>query len=75
MNCLTVPREEVQGVGLELCASPLVRKVSFTGSTAVGKWLMRESAATVKKVRQLAIIVSYSVRRPSRAPLQQCVSG
>lgn len=33
-----------------LCHSPLLRKVSFTGSTNVGKWLMREAASTVKRV-------------------------
>ncbi len=37
-------------VGGEMCANPLVRKMSFTGSTAVGKLLMRQSADTVKKV-------------------------
>jgi len=37
-------------VGNELTQSPLVRKVSFTGSTEVGKLLMRQSASTVKKV-------------------------
>ncbi len=37
-------------VGLELTTSEVVRKVSFTGSTEVGKILMRQSASTVKKV-------------------------
>ncbi len=37
-------------VGLELTTNPSVRKVSFTGSTEVGKILMRQSASTVKKV-------------------------
>ena len=37
-------------IGGELTASPIVRKLSFTGSTAVGKLLMQQSAATVKKV-------------------------
>ncbi|MDI3491813.1 MAG: succinate-semialdehyde dehydrogenase / glutarate-semialdehyde dehydrogenase [Thauera sp.] len=37
-------------VGGELTANPIVRKVSFTGSTEVGKLLMRQSADTVKKV-------------------------
>ncbi len=37
-------------VGDTLTASPLVRKVSFTGSTEVGKHLMRQAASTVKKV-------------------------
>ncbi len=37
-------------VGGELTANPLVRKLSFTGSTEVGKLLMRQCADTVKKV-------------------------
>jgi succinate-semialdehyde dehydrogenase/glutarate-semialdehyde dehydrogenase len=37
-------------VGLELTESPLVRKFSFTGSTEVGKALIRQCASTVKKV-------------------------
>jgi succinate-semialdehyde dehydrogenase/glutarate-semialdehyde dehydrogenase len=51
MNCLTVAREDVEEVGQALCRSQQVRKVSFTGSTAVGKWLMRECASTVKRVK------------------------
>ena len=50
VNCLTVAKEEVQAVGAALCHNPLLRKISFTGSTAVGKWLMRESASTVKRL-------------------------
>ncbi len=50
VNCLTVAREDVEDVGRALCHSKLIRKVSFTGSTAVGKWLMRESSATVKRI-------------------------
>lgn len=41
---------QAPAVGAELCANPLVRKLSFTGSTEVGKILMRQSADTVKKV-------------------------
>jgi succinate-semialdehyde dehydrogenase/glutarate-semialdehyde dehydrogenase len=37
-------------VGLELTTNPIVRKVSFTGSTEVGKILMRQSADTLKKL-------------------------
>ncbi|MBK8176255.1 MAG: NAD-dependent succinate-semialdehyde dehydrogenase [Rhodospirillales bacterium] len=37
-------------VGRELCTHPLVRKVSVTGSTEIGKLVMQMSAATVKKV-------------------------
>jgi len=46
-NVLTGPAAEIGG---ELTANPLVRKLSFTGSTAVGKLLMRECADTVKKI-------------------------
>jgi len=42
----SVPAE----VGDELATNPLVRKISFTGSTAVGKMLMAKAAGTVKKV-------------------------
>ena len=37
-------------VGKVLTESPLVRKLSFTGSTEIGKLLMRQCADTVKKV-------------------------
>ena len=37
-------------MGDALCDSPLVRKLSFTGSTAVGKKLMAKCAGTVKRV-------------------------
>lgn len=37
-------------IGLELTTSPLVRKISFTGSTRVGKLLAEQSGSTVKKV-------------------------
>jgi succinate-semialdehyde dehydrogenase / glutarate-semialdehyde dehydrogenase len=37
-------------IGTELTANPLVKKLSFTGSTEVGKLLMKQCAETVKKV-------------------------
>jgi succinate-semialdehyde dehydrogenase/glutarate-semialdehyde dehydrogenase len=37
-------------VGAELTSNPKVRKLSFTGSTEVGKLLMAQCAATMKKV-------------------------
>lgn len=36
-------------VGEEMTASPKVRKIAFTGSTEVGKWLLARAAGTVKK--------------------------
>jgi succinate-semialdehyde dehydrogenase/glutarate-semialdehyde dehydrogenase len=37
-------------IGRELTSNPIIRKLTFTGSTEVGKQLMRESADTMKKV-------------------------
>ena len=37
-------------IGGELTSNPVVRKISFTGSTEVGRLLMQQSAATVKKM-------------------------
>jgi succinate-semialdehyde dehydrogenase/glutarate-semialdehyde dehydrogenase len=37
-------------IGVELTSNPIVAKVSFTGSTAVGKRLMAQCSTTVKKV-------------------------
>lgn len=37
-------------IGKELTSNPLVRKFTFTGSTATGKQLLAQCAATVKKV-------------------------
>lgn len=46
-NVITGPAVEI---GNELTSNPLVRKLSFTGSTSVGKLLMGACAATVKKI-------------------------
>ena len=37
-------------IGMELTKNPKVKKISFTGSTEVGKILMEQSASTVKKM-------------------------
>ncbi|MHA7685338.1 NAD-dependent succinate-semialdehyde dehydrogenase [Cupriavidus sp. PET2-C1] len=39
-----------QAIGGELTANPIVRKLTFTGSTHVGKLLLRQCADTVKRV-------------------------
>ena len=46
---LNVVTGSARVVGGELTASPIVRKLSFTGSTEVGKVLLAQCAATVKK--------------------------
>jgi len=47
LNVVCGPAEEV---GAELADSRTVRKLTFTGSTAVGKLLMAQAAQTVKRV-------------------------
>ena len=47
MNIVTGSAREIGG---ELTANPLVRKLTFTGSTQVGKLLLEQCAGTVKKV-------------------------
>lgn len=47
---LNVVTGSAKVVGGELTAHPSVRKLSFTGSTAVGSLLMSQCAATVKRV-------------------------
>ncbi|MDA0308210.1 MAG: NAD-dependent succinate-semialdehyde dehydrogenase [Proteobacteria bacterium] len=37
-------------IGNELCSNPIVRKITFTGSTEVGRLLMKQSAESIKKV-------------------------
>ena len=41
---------DAKAIGAEMCANPTVRKLSFTGSTAVGRLLMQQCAPTVKKL-------------------------
>ncbi|MDL0431191.1 NAD-dependent succinate-semialdehyde dehydrogenase [Marinobacter sp. TBZ242] len=50
INIITASKGHAAEVGGELTANPVVRKVSFTGSTPVGKLLMRQASDTVKKV-------------------------
>lgn len=47
LNIITGKSREI---GAEFCENDTVRKLSFTGSTAVGKILMRQCADTVKKI-------------------------
>ena len=47
---LNIITGDAPAIGKELCANPVVRKLSFTGSTEVGRILMRQSADTIKKL-------------------------
>ena len=41
---------DARAIGGEMTSNPIVRKLTFTGSTAVGKLLMKQCADTLKKV-------------------------
>ena len=45
-----VPGLDAAGMGAALCADPRVAKITFTGSTRVGRILMRQGADTIKKL-------------------------
>ena len=47
---LSVVTGSATHIGGEMTASPIVRKLSFTGSTDIGRLLMRQSADTIKKL-------------------------
>ncbi|CAN7671425.1 NAD-dependent succinate-semialdehyde dehydrogenase [Trinickia sp. LjRoot230] len=47
---LSIVTGEPKEIGTEMTGNALVRKLSFTGSTAVGRLLMAQCAGTVKKV-------------------------
>lgn len=50
VGVLSVITGSASAIGDEMTANPLVRKLTFTGSTEIGKQLMAKCAATVKKV-------------------------
>jgi succinate-semialdehyde dehydrogenase/glutarate-semialdehyde dehydrogenase len=50
INIITADSERSIEVGKVLCSSPIVRHLSFTGSTPVGRILMQQSAPTIKKL-------------------------
>ena len=45
-----VTTTDSRSFGTEICKNPTVAKISFTGSTSVGRWLMREAADTVTRL-------------------------
>ncbi|RKO96570.1 ALDH-like protein, partial [Caulochytrium protostelioides] len=49
-NIVLAPAAGAHHVGTALTTHPSVRKISFTGSTAVGKQLLAQAAQTVKRV-------------------------
>jgi succinate-semialdehyde dehydrogenase/glutarate-semialdehyde dehydrogenase len=47
LSCVTGPAAEIGG---EMTSNPIARKLTFTGSTEIGKLLMEQCAGTVKKL-------------------------
>lgn len=45
-----ITSKDSKGLGKELATNPLIRKITFTGSTEVGKTLMEQAASTIKRV-------------------------
>ncbi len=50
LNILCADADNSIAIGKVLCESPIVRHISFTGSTEVGRILMAQSAPTIKKM-------------------------
>ena len=49
VNVIPASRENTVQVGSAICDSDIVKKISFTGSTRVGKLLYEKSASNVKR--------------------------
>ncbi|MDE2760698.1 MAG: NAD-dependent succinate-semialdehyde dehydrogenase [Paracoccaceae bacterium] len=45
-----VPSTKSRAVGEEFCSNPIIKKITFTGSTEVGRILMRQAGDQIKKV-------------------------
>ncbi|NVD41809.1 NAD-dependent succinate-semialdehyde dehydrogenase [Ensifer sp. HO-A22] len=41
---------EARPIGSEFCHNPKIAKITFTGSTGVGRWLMKEAADSIKRL-------------------------
>lgn len=49
-NVVTCSRDNIQAIGDELIENPLIKGISFTGSTAVGRMVAAKAGAHLKKV-------------------------
>lgn len=73
-NVVTGSLQSAPAIGEILTTHPLVKKISFTGSTEVGKILMRQSASTVKKL-SLELGGNAPLIVFNSAPLEKAVEG
>jgi succinate-semialdehyde dehydrogenase / glutarate-semialdehyde dehydrogenase len=49
-GCFSVVTGDAKPIGEEFCHNPKIAKITFTGSTAVGAWLMREASGQIKRL-------------------------
>ena len=45
-----ITTDDARAIGEEFCHNPKVAKITFTGSTGVGRWLMKEAADGIKRL-------------------------
>jgi len=74
LSIVTAAAAEAPSIGVELTANRDVRKISFTGSTEVGKLLMRQAAGRLQKV-SLELGGNSPFIIFDDADLEQAVSG
>ena len=74
LNIVTADGPDAPAIGQELTTNPVVRKLSFTGSTEVGKLLMRQAATHIQKV-SLELGGNSPFIIFDDADLEQAVSG
>jgi succinate-semialdehyde dehydrogenase/glutarate-semialdehyde dehydrogenase len=74
LNIVTADGADAPAVGRELTGNPVVRKISFTGSTEVGKLLMGQAAKRIQKV-SLELGGNSPFIIFDDADLEQAVSG
>jgi succinate-semialdehyde dehydrogenase/glutarate-semialdehyde dehydrogenase len=74
LNIITADGPDAPAIGQELTTNPVVRKLSFTGSTEVGRLLMRQAATHIQKV-SLELGGNSPFIIFDDADLEQAVSG
>ncbi|CAI8507138.1 hypothetical protein ACO0OL_000373 [Hanseniaspora opuntiae] len=89
VNLLVASNDYTPEFGLKLCESPKIKKLTFTGSTRVGKILMQQSSNTLKKlsfelggnapfivcenVKNMEYVVDHAIASKFRGLGQTCV--
>lgn len=69
VNVVTTDKN-TKDVGKEICENKAIKKVTFTGSTGVGKILMSQSAQTLKK---LSFELGGNAPFIGECPLEACL--